>query len=61
MENLVLYRVYCKDQRNAAVIIRRYTMLLHNVKNTVHFKFKILSITWRFHVSAVVLPVYISY
>ena len=30
IENLVFYCVYCKDQRNAAVIIIRYTMLLHN-------------------------------
>ena len=39
-------------------IIRSYTHLSfwHNVKKSVHLKFKIMSITCRFHISDVVLP-----
>ena len=33
----------------------------HNVKKSVHLKFKIMSITCRFHVSDVVFTLYISY
>ena len=61
--NLGLYHGYCKDQRNAAVIllyaVPRYVMcamihdlsVWHNVKKQLSFKFKAITITCRFHVS----------
>ena len=66
IENLVFYCVYCKGQRNAALLYdilcyftmeyeKWYTSLLLTQCE------ENLSITCRFHVSAVVLPVYISY
>ena len=57
--NILFYHGYCKDERNAAVIIQRYAMLRHNalimrsdthiffwhnVKKSVHLKFKIMPI-----------------
>ena len=44
-------------------IMRNYTHLSfwQNVKKSVHLKFKIMPITCRFHVSDVVLTLYISY
>ena len=65
----VFYYGYCKDQRNAVYtttsqwIMRSDTHLSfwHNVKKSVQLKFKIMSITCRFHISTVVLTLYISY
>ena len=76
--NILFYHGYCKDQRNAAVIILRYAMLRHNalimrsdthlsfwhnVKKSVHLKFKIMPITCifqRFRCGGQ-LTLYISY
>ena len=62
----IFSHVYCKDHREAAVIILRYTTLRHNRLRDTHFgnvwkKLKIMSITCRFHLFTIVLTLYISY